>query len=354
MSITTRALNRATLHRQALLDRSASSAEAMIGHLVGMQAQEPLAPYVGLWSRVRGFQAAELATLMTDRAVVRAPLLRATIHLVTAADHGTLEPLTRRVLARAFAGSAFTLGDLDVDKVLDEARALMEEHPRTRAELGRLLAAKWPDADARSLAHATTYLMTLVQVTPRGVWGSRGQATWTTAEQWLGTPGAIGSVQDVVRRYLAAYGPAAVKDVQTWSGLTRLREVVDGMDLVVLRDEAGRELVDLPDAPLPDEDTPAPVRFLPEFDNLLLAHHDRTRVISAEDYRRGIVIGGKSTLLVDGVVRGIWKARGGTLEIEVFGSLSSTEREDVVDEGGRLLGFVAADIAEHDVRLLSS
>lgn len=350
--ITNRALNRATLHRQALLARAESSAEAMIGHLVGMQAQEPLSPYTGLWSRVRGFHPAELAALLTDRAVVRAPLMRATIHLVTAADHGELEPLVRPVLHRTFGGSPFKLDGLDVSEVLVTARALMADRPRTRAELGKLLVARWPDHDPLALAYATTYLVPLVQVPPRGVWGSRGQATWTTAEHWLGASGTAGSARDLVRRYLAAYGPASVKDIQTWSGLTRLREVVDTMDLRELRDENGRVLVDLPDAELPDADIPAPVRFLPEFDNLLLAHDDRTRVISAADYRRGVVIGGKSTLLVDGVVRGIWKIRRGTLEIELFGSLTSTERQDVLDEGGRLLAFAAAGVDQHDVRMV--
>ncbi|WP_433274109.1 winged helix DNA-binding domain-containing protein [Actinosynnema sp. CS-041913] len=342
--ITLRGLNRALLHRQLLLERAEPTVADTVAHLVGMQAQEPPAPYYGLWSRLRDFAPADLGDLLTEGKVVRAPLHRATIHLVTADDHARVEPLLRTMLHRRFGSSPFraVLAGLDVDEFVAAARALLVEQPRPRAELGRCLAERWPALDPASLGHAATYLLPVVQLPPRGVWGRSGQAVWATAEQWLGRVGDTADPEAFVRRYLAAFGPATVKDIGLWSGLTRLRDVVRGMDLRVLRDERDRELYDVPDGPLPDPDTPAPVRFLPEFDNVLLGHDDRTRVISDEDYRRGIVIGGKPTLLVDGFVHGVWRFSEG-LDVQVFRPLTAAQRADVLAEGARLLAFAAVE-----------
>ncbi|MFI9813421.1 winged helix DNA-binding domain-containing protein [Saccharothrix variisporea] len=345
--ITRRALNRTLLHRQSLLERSDQPVTAMVERLVGMQAQEPFSAYYGLWSRLRGFTPDDLGTLLTDRTVVRAPLHRATIHLVTAADHARVEPVLRDVLRRRFGSSPFkaVLPGLDPGEFTATAHALLVERPRTRAELSTDLARHWPDRDPESLGIAATHLLPVVQIPPRGVWGRSGRATWAAADHWLGTPGSTldpaPDLEGFLRRYLAAFGPATVKDMTLWSGLTRLKDVVRGMDLRVVHDETGRELFDVPDAPLLDPDTPAPARFLPEFDNLLLGHDDRTRVISDEDYRRGIVIGGKPTLLVDGFVHGTWTLRDG-LDIRIFRPLTDTQREDVLDEGTRLLKFADA------------
>lgn len=348
--LTTRALNRATLHRQWLLERADASALAAVEHLVGMQAQEPMSAYYGLWSRLRDFTAAELADLLSDRRVVRAPLYRATIHLLSAADHGRVQPLLRTLLERRFTSSPFksVLSGVGVAELAEAGLHALAERPRTRRELSDALGARWPDLDAGALGSAVAFLVPVVQVPPRGLWGRTGPAAWTPAASWLGDPGEPADADpdlaaDLVRRYLAAFGPATVKDVQTWSGLTRLREVTARMDLRVLVDERGRELLDLPDAPLPGEDVPAPARFLPEFDNLLLAHHDRTRVISDEDYRRGIVIGGKPTLLVDGFVHGVWRVGDGGLEIEAFRPLTAAQRADVLAEAERLAVFAEVD-----------
>ncbi|WP_053717661.1 winged helix DNA-binding domain-containing protein [Saccharothrix sp. NRRL B-16348] len=348
--LTTRALNRATLHRQFLLERVDRTACDVVEHLVGMQAQEPFSPYYGLWSRIRSFEADELGSLLLDRRVVRASLHRATIHLVTAADHGRFEPLLRPFLHRRFASSpfGFVMDGLDVEDFTEAVTALLEEAPRTRREIGDLLGARWPDRDANALGYAGSFLVPSVQVPPRAVWGRSGVARWTTAAHWLGPVGPAASTEEFVRRYLAAFGPASVKDVQTWAGMSRLKSVVEAMDLRVFTDERGRTLYDLPDAPLPDPDTPAPARFLPEFDNVLLGHDDRTRVISDEDYRRGIVIGGKPTLLVDGFVHGVWKLAGDGLDIEVFRPLTRAQKADVEAEGARLLQFAGVT---GDVRL---
>ncbi len=359
--LTPRALNRATLARQLLLERVRLPVLEALERLAGMQAQAPHAPYVGLWTRLDGFRAEELSELISARRAVRAPLMRATLHLVTASDFLALRPVIQAVLERSFAGSPFDIDGIDAPELLEAGRSLLTERPLTRPELGAGLARRWPDHDPSALAQAITYLVPVVQVPPRGLWGTSGAARWATAEQWLDrTPGAGGSREDVVLRYLAAFGPATVRDIQTWSGLTRLAEVVEGLrpQLLTFRDERGGELFDLPEGPRPDPTTPAPPRFLPEYDNLLLSYADRTRFIEggqAVPLPPGL--GARSgTLLVDGVVRGTWtirrRAASATLHIEPFDRL--TDREAIQEEGARLLGFAAADAADHDVSFTSS
>jgi hypothetical protein len=346
-----RALNRATLARQWLLGREKRSAVEVIEHLVGMQAQAPNAAYVGLWTRVAGFRAEELAELMVRREVVRTTLMRATIHLVTARDCLALRPVVQPVVERSFAGSPFAkhVAGMEVDDLVAVGRTLLAERPRTRAELGPLLGERWPDRDVDSLVYAVTYRTPLVQVPPRGVWGSSGPAAWAPVESWLGA--AVGTdplPDDTVLRYLAAFGPATVLDVQAWSGLTRLKEVLERLRprLRTFRDEHGRELFDLPDAPRPDPETPAPPRFLPEYDNVLLSHADRTRVITA---KRPVVLfpgngAAMGNLLVDGFYRATWKITRSngtaTLTVDPFTSLSTMDIEDVTTEGQHLLAFV--------------
>jgi Winged helix DNA-binding domain len=342
-----RALNRALLERQFLIRRTKLSAAEMIERLVGMQSQVPTSPYVGLWSRVKGFDPAELEGLLTAREAVRTSLIRTTIHLVTARDCLRLRLVLQPVLERGlWSGSPFgrRLNGLDVEPVLAAGRELLEEKPRTIAELGSLLGERWPDHDATALGYAVRYLVPLVQVPPRGLWGSSMRATWTTVESWLGRPFAeVRPPDEMVLRYLAAFGPASVKDIQTWCWLTRLREVVARLrpQLRTFRDEQGRELFDVPDGPLPDPDTAVPVRFVPEYDNLLLSHADRDRVICREHRER---IFTKGAFLVDGFVRGTWgiarRKAPVTLAIEPFDRLRATERDAVGQEGERLLTFV--------------
>jgi hypothetical protein len=326
-----------------------------ISHLVGMQAQAPNPPYVGLWTRLRDFGHADLSELMLSRAVVRIGVMRGTIHLVTDEDCLRLRPLVQPVLDRWFATSyARRLPGMDHAELAAAARALVEEKPRTFAELGALLSEAWPDADADALAQAGRAMLPLVQVPPRGLWGRSGQAAHTTAEQWLGRPLGTPDPAEAVTRYLAAYGPATVKDIQTWCGLTGLKEVVRKLDVVVFQGEDGAVLYDLPDAPRPGEGVAAPVRFLPEFDNILLSYADRTRVMSQECRTRVFTVNGiiRATILVDGEVRGMWKIaskRGtATLSIEPFSPLSGSEQELLAAEGARLLEFVASGTV-HDV-----
>jgi hypothetical protein len=348
-----RALNRATLQRQMLLRRAKLSVLEAIEHLVGMQAQAPNAPYIGLWTRLEGFHPDELARLISDRRAVRIALMRNTIHLVTARTCLALRPLVQPVFDRGlYANRTHRAGieGVDIEALVAAGRALLEERPRTAKELGRLLQEQWPERDATSLARAIRHLVPLVQVPPRGIWGAGGPAAHTTAEAWLGRPlDPDPSLDQMVVRYLGAFGPATVKDVQTWSGLTRLGEVTERLRprLRTFRDEHGKELFDLPDAPRPGPDTSSPPRFLPEFDNLILSHADRTRII-ADDHRN--VIASKNgmvpaTVLVDGFVRGTWKTEGtrgkATLVIEPFEPLSKQDRDALAEEGERLIRFVA-------------
>ncbi|HEY0016680.1 MAG TPA: winged helix DNA-binding domain-containing protein [Longimicrobium sp.] len=355
-----RALNRALLGRQMLLRRADASVDEALERLVGMQAQAPNPPYLGLWTRLDGFRLEDLAERIRDRRAVRIALMRSTIFLVTARDCLALRP----VLAEALKGWATGvhgkgLPGVDLDALAVAGRALAEEAPRTFHELGALLAERWPKADPSALGNMVRNLVPLVQVPPRGLWGESGPAAHTTAEAWLGRPlNAEPSVEAMVLRYLAAFGPATARDAQHWSGLKRLGPVLDRLrpQLRTFRNEGGAELFDLPDAPRPDADTPAPVRFLPEFDNVLLSHADRARVITEERRKRVFTVNGiiRPTLLVGGFVVGMWKMereRGAaTLLIQPFEPLSAPDRAALEDEGARLLAFAAADAERRDVR----
>jgi hypothetical protein len=350
-------LNRATLARQLLLERASAPALETIERLAGMQAQAPHSPYVGLWTRLSGFRADELSELMATRQAVRAPLMRATLHLVSAEDFLAWRPVIQPVLERAFASSPFDISGADTKALLGAGRELVEHHPRTRADLGPLLAERWPECDPASLAQAITYLVPAVQVTPRGIWGTNGPARWTTMEAWLGRRlDPEPSAERLVIRYLAGFGPASVRDIQIWSGLTRLAEVVDRLrsELMTFRDERGVELFDLPHAPRPGPDVPAPPRFLPEYDNLLLSHADRTRFITGgERVPLQPGLGARyGTLLADGVFRGTWKItrheERAVLHIEPFERLP--ERDAIAEEGEALLRFAIEDAGGHEIR----
>ena len=346
-----RALNRATLARQFLLERTTRPVSDVVEHLVGLQAQTPHSWYLGLWSRVAGFRPEAAADRLTDRTLVRIALMRSTIHLVTAADAHGLRAAVQPVLDRDLHHNQLhgeAVRGLDVGEVVAAARPLLAERARTSRELGTLLQAHWPDRPPAGLAYVVRNQLPLVQVPPRGLWGRSGPIAHTSAEAWLGD-GAGFSLETLVRRYLAAFGPATVMDVQTWSGLTHLRDVVEPMlsQLRVFRDERGRELYDLPDAPRPDPDTPAPVRFLYDFDNLLLSHADRTRV-SSDEFRRAFVRRSgpaPGAVLVDGFTAAHWTLTQdrdtATLSVHPHRRLTGTEAEAVTTEATQVLEFVA-------------
>jgi hypothetical protein len=361
-TLSQRALNRATLARQHLLARTEQSAIDMVEHLVGMQAQAPFPPYTGLWTRLTGFQPNELADAIVNRHVVRIVLMRGTVHLVSAADACFLRPLIQPLLDRDLHTNqqhAPHLTGLDLPKIADAARLVLAERAHTAKELGAALAQRWPDREPTALAHTARGLLPLVQVPPRAVWGRSGQTTYQTAEHWLGRE--LDSPPDprrMIQRYLTAFGPASVADIQTWSGLTRLREITQTLDLRTFRTDDGRELLDLPNAPRPDENTPAPVRFLPEFDNILLSYADRGRVMTDEHRKRlfgvknGVFPG---TFLVDGFLRGSWRMvtqrKSAVLTITPWTRTTKKDQAALTKEGMRLLAFAAEGAETTDVRI---
>ncbi|MFF4659687.1 winged helix DNA-binding domain-containing protein [Streptomyces sp. NPDC001381] len=348
-----RALNRATLDRQLLLRPAALPVKAAVEHLLGLQAQNVRPPYYALAARLDGFAPERLSALMADREAVRIVTMRSTIHTHTADDCLVLRPLVQPARDRELTHFRAGLAGVDLDRLAALARDLVEAEPRTMKQLREALSAEWPDADPQSLAVAARCRLPLVQVTPRGLWGRSGQVALTTAEHWLGRPAEPAPAPDaVVLRYLAAFGPASVRDMQTWAGLTRLREAFERLrpGLLTFRDEHGTELFDLPDAPRPDPGTPAPPRFLPEFDNLLLSHADRTRVVPPA-YRGRAWQGNQAhrTLLVDGFLAGVWKLEEDALVVEPFDRLTEERREDVAAEGERMLRVMHPG-ASYDIR----
>jgi len=345
-----RALNRALLERQMLLRRRRRPVSDTLEHLVGMQGQVPLAPYVGLWSRLQGFRPERLASMLEDRTAVRGSLMRATLHLTTARDYLALRPVIQDVLERSFGGSPFIkrLDGVDISGVRAAGRELVDREPLTRAELGPLLAERWPGRDPDSLAYTVSYLEPIVQVPPRGVWGKSGAPRWTSVERWVGAPLDEPEVGPIVLRYLAAYGPSSTADVRAWAGLAGMKDVMERLRprLRTFRDERGRELFDVPGAPLPDPDTPAPVRFLPEFDNTTLSHADRSRVLPVEHRPRVFASRDWRLVLVDGYVGAMWRKATDhdrvVVEVQPFRRLSRTEGTAVTDEGERLASFLSS------------
>ncbi len=359
-----RALNRATLARQGLLERSERGVLATVEHLVGLQAQVPHDPYLGLWSRLAGFDPQELSRLLLDRAVVRIVVMRGTIHLVSAADCLTLRPLMQPVLdaeLRRHPEFAPKLADVDMAPVLDFVRPLLARAPLTGGQLRAALEERFPEHDGPALAYACRNLLAFVQVPPRGLWGQTKQVSSTTAQSWLGRPlDPQPSIDEVVLRYLGAFGPATVADIASWSRLTGMRAVVQRLAgrVRAFADERGRELLDLPGAPRPPADVPAPPRFLPEYDNVLLSHADRTRFHSlAHPGRLGAGRPVHGTLLVDGVGRATWRierpGRGAaaTLFVDHRGPLSRAEVTAVAEEGERMLAFLQPARTQREVRL---
>ncbi|MEA3055927.1 MAG: hypothetical protein QOD30_1359 [Actinomycetota bacterium] len=337
-----RTLNRTLLLRQHLLERSSLSAMEMVEHLAGMQAQVPTSPYAGLWSRIEGFATDDLAALLLERRVVRLALMRSTIHLVTAGDALAFRP----VLAAMLAKDPYARG-APVDDIVRATREIVGGEPRTPADLAQLLVERFPTHDAEALGHAARAFVALVQVPPRGVWGVGGQVRLTTLESWVDRPlGSSTEHDELVLRYLRAFGPASTKDFAAWSRFTGVRAAFDRLrpQLRIDRDENGVELFDTPDAPIAEPDVATPVRFLPEYDNVLLAHADRTRII--DERARSFLSrenGYWPFVLVDGRVRATWSRRDGSITVSPFDELTRAEHDAVVEEGEQLAAAFDAD-----------
>jgi hypothetical protein len=359
--LTTRALNRASLARQMLLARENTTVLKAVERLAGLQAQVPRPPFIGLWTRLQRFSPADLTRLVHDRKVVRATMMRATLHLVTTKDYLALRPALQPMLSAALAGVMKDRArDLDLEALAAATRKCLDEHPRTFDEIRAALRAAWPKADERAMGYAVRMHLPLVQVPTEALWGWPGVAGFADAEAWIGRRvGGPADPRPLVLRYLAAFGPATVTDAQAWSALRGLKETFEALrpELRVFRDEKGRELFDLPKAPRPPADTPAPVRFLPDYDNLLLAHSDRTRVIEDADRPKVVTANLRvlPTFLVDGRVAGTWKLErkkaAATVTLDPFRSLSRKERAELSAEGAALARFLESDAETFDVRL---
>ena len=356
-------LNRATLARQMLLAREKTPTLAALERLGGLQAQLAKPPFIGLWSRVEGFRAADLARLVRERKAVRATTMRGTLHLMSAKDYLALRPALQPMLAAAMEGVLRERArGIDVDAVTAAARRILDERPRTFEELRDALGPRWPRADVRALGYAVRTHLPLVQVPgdEDARWCWPAAACFAPAESWLGrrVP-ASGSAAALVTRYLGAFGPATVRDAQAWSGVRDLRDAFESRrpKLATFRDEKGRELFDLPEAPRPGPRTPAPVRFLPDYDNLMLAHDDRTRVV-ADAHRPRLATKNLRILasfLVDGFIRGTWRIErsrtAAQLLLEPFEDLPRAARVALSEEGGALLRFAEDDAKTFEVAI---
>ncbi|EFL20434.1 conserved hypothetical protein [Streptomyces himastatinicus ATCC 53653] len=346
-----RALNRATLARQLLLDRADVPVLDAVAHLGGLQAQEPQEPFTGLWSRLRAFAPAALDDLLTGRHVVRIHLMRRTMHLLTADDTLAWRARHDTMLRQKVMGTyRRELEGVDLAELAAAARAVLADgEPRSMPEIARALADRWPAPNPRALGEMVIgALVPVVQLPPRGVWRARSGARYTPLSRWLGREAAPSAPEGtdpvgeaLVRRYLAAFGPAASADLRAWCGLAGLPAAVAAIrgELVTFRDERGRELLDLPDAPRPDPGTPAPVRFLPAFDNAVLGYHDRGRII--DDAHRGLSVAGARMVLVDGRVAATWTVDAGTVQVTPLRGFSRAERAAVTEEGQGLASFLS-------------
>jgi hypothetical protein len=341
-----RELNRALLARQLLLERSSIDLAAAVEQVAGLQTQYAPSAYIGLWSRLRNFRRDALTEALVDRRVVQATLMRATIHVVSARDFPLLAAAIRRarrdwwvrVQSRALAG-------VDLDELGSRVRAHLADGALRQTELmGRLEHDGFPNAAANGMG----IVIDLVRVPPSGTWDRRRADLYGLAETWL-APSEVSEeagVEHAVRRYLGGFGPAALADIASWSGLpvTLLRPVLERIELRRLRGADGKALLDVPDGPLPDPDTPAPVRFLPTWDATLLVHARRTQILP-ERFRPRIFSTRTPhsfpTFLVDGAVAGTWRYDDGRIDLEPFEPLPARTMDELHEEAERLARFHA-------------
>lgn len=346
MRLTAQQLNRTLLRRQHLLERTESTALDLTRHLVGLQAQENLSPFLSLAARLETFDPHEVTRGLEGRTLVRFLTMRGTVHLLAADDVG-LRAWSQPVHEREVRASQNVGTARDVDRsayavALDEVLAA---GPLPQKEIGLRLAERFPAHEATRLGQLARSAAPLVQLPPRGTWKGSGGVVYDFADRWTGHPLDAPDPADVVRRYLAAFGPASAADVTAWSGVTRLGPVVTAMDdLVHHEDPDGRPLVDLADGELEDEDVPAPVRLLGLYDNVWLSHARRDRVTApaSRDQWSGPNGGAACTLFADGWMVGLWKAvEGRVVVLETLRALTRRERSELDDEVVRVEALLA-------------
>jgi hypothetical protein len=339
--VNARALGRATLARQLLLERAPLDVADAVGGLGALQAQEARPPFVALWSRLEGFEASDLIDAIAARTVVRGTLMRGTVHVARTEDFLRWQPLLaplgveglRKVVGARLDGA-------DVDAAIADVRALFAEADELSADDVRdWLGQHRPGEDTRAVARTALYSLPLVRVPDGGRWGFTPKSRFTDSRHWLGKdPVARPSAQTLIRSYLAAFGPATVRDAQQFLGGGDWQDAFDALEL-----ERFGKHYDLPDAPRPDEETEAPVRFLPDFDSLMLAHADRSRVI-ADAHRRELTTKNlrvRAVVLVDGMVAGFWRLERKRVVVEPVRKLLEREQAAVDEEAARLASFAA-------------
>jgi winged helix DNA-binding protein len=337
--LTLRELNRATLHRQLLLRRTELSARGVVEHLVGMQAQWPSAPYVGIWSRSHAFRREALEDEVVAGRVVKATMMRQTLHLVTDRDYA--------VLRAALSEANWLHNTPAAERVAASLRALADGRHVTRADVLAHLeeAHGLTGIDAAQAWRGGRIRAHLVPHHETALWKARPEARYVAID----VPDAIDPVEaraEIVRRYLLAFGPASKADIARWSMMSISREINPALErlgsLKRFKSETGRELLDVADAPRPDGDTPSPVRFLPKWDNAILGYTDRTRILP-EPFRPRVIKGNgdvKQTFLVDGFVAGTWRVDRERVHIEPFITLASSTREEIAEETAALEAFL--------------
>lgn len=349
-TLSDRQLNRATLARQWMLARADIAISDAVAFLLGLQAQTTNTPYIALWNRIADFTPAALTALIADKILLRATTMRTTLHLHTVPDMRAIRPLVQPVLDRTFSSVAKSRAiNADRHAVNRQGVAIIDEAPITAGELGRRLLEHFPDSDPLVLAQVVQGAETLIQVPPTRIWGHGGAPLLMRIERWIGQ-GLSDPIPlpELVLRYLAAYGPASVKDMQTWCGLTRLAPAFEAVrgQLIEFQGEDGRVLYDLPDAPRPAPDTPAPVRLLPDYDNVFLGFADRSRLQPPYAKERMVVVNGYvATFTIDGFIAGNWtisRAKNSlTIELAPFRKLTKAEKADVEAEGLAIGTFLA-------------
>jgi hypothetical protein len=361
--ITLRALGRATLARQMLLERAKVAPVVAVERLVAVQAQLAKPAFVALWSRVDGLRAEAVRAAIDSKQIVRATMMRATLHMTSAKDYAALRPALSPMLVDGMRKVLRARADgLDFDALIATARRALAKGALGFDELRPALAKAMGHADERALGYAVRTMLPLVQAADGSPWGWATGGAFALAESWLDRPiDATAPPDALVVRYLAALGPATPADAQTWTGLPRLREVFERLrpKLRVFTGPDGHELYDLPKAPRPSEDEDAPVRFLPDWDNVVLGHSDRTRVI--DDAHRKLITTGNlgvlATFLVDGRVAGRWKLarakRRAVLALEPFVAIAPAAKRALEAEGQALARFLEPDAEDYDVKISS-
>ena len=349
MRLSRRRLNRTLLQRQHLLHRVDASVVDLARHLVGLQAQESLSPYLSLHARLTRLDPHEVTRGLEDRSLVRLVTMRGTIHLLPADDALPLRAWTQPRMDQELRSSQNVRAVADLDRAaFDEAlRAVLSEGPLPQRALGQRLAEVFPDRPPAALGQLARVAAPLLQLPPRGCWGRSGGVVYEYADRWLGRSPeeAEPDVPEIVRRYLRAFGPATAADVTAWSAITRLGPVLAAMpDLVQHQDEEGRVLHDVPEGVLADEDAPAPVRLLGCYDNVWLSHARRDRVTEPEKRTvwMGVNGGTANALFVDGWLEGLWRVEDGrVVVVETLRPLTRTERGELAEESARVESLLA-------------